>query len=70
MCFGSCPSTLSGQVKKNGPFGSPYAVRDYYAINPEYGSKDDLHRLIDEAHRRHMKVILDIVAQSHVPSTA
>src|SRR5215211_6994522 len=26
-----------GQEKKKGTVGSPYAVRDYYAINPAYG---------------------------------
>jgi len=51
-----------GQIKKKGTEGSPYAVRDYYAINPSYGTKEDLHHLIDEAHRRKIKVILDIVA--------
>ena len=56
------PLNPVGQIKKKGTEGSPYAVRDYYAINPSYGTKDDLHRLIDEAHRRQMKVILDIVA--------
>jgi len=51
-----------GQEKKKGSIGSPYAVRDYYAINPDYGSKEDFNRLISEAHRRDMKVIIDIVA--------
>src|SRR5207248_378868 len=51
-----------GQEKKKGTIGSPYAVRDYYAINPDYGTKEDLKRLITEAHRRGMKVIIDIVA--------
>ena len=51
-----------GQEKKKGTIGSPYAVRDYYAINPDYGSKADLQRLVSEAHRRGMKVIIDIVA--------
>lgn len=51
-----------GQEKKKGTIGSPYAVRDYYAINPDYGTKEDLQRLITEAHRRGMKVIIDIVA--------
>ncbi|MDQ6651948.1 MAG: alpha-amylase family glycosyl hydrolase [Acidobacteriota bacterium] len=51
-----------GQEKKKGTIGSPYAVRDYYAINPDYGTKEDFHRLIAEAHRRGMKVIIDIVA--------
>jgi glycosidase len=51
-----------GQEKKKGSIGSPYAVRDYYAINPDYGTKDDLKRLITEAHRRSLRVIIDIVA--------
>lgn len=51
-----------GQEKKKGTIGSPYAVRDYYAINPDYGTKEDFKRLITEAHRRGMKVIIDIVA--------
>src|SRR5437868_3584525 len=51
-----------GQLKKKGSIGSPYAVRDYYGINPAFGSAADLHRLIGEAHKRDMKVIIDIVA--------
>src|ERR1043166_3981061 len=51
-----------GQEKKKGTIGSPYAVRDYYAINPDYGTPADLKKLISEAHRRGMKVIIDIVA--------
>jgi len=51
-----------GEKMRKGPFGSPYAVRDYYAIDPQYGTAADLKRLISEAHKREMKVILDIVA--------
>src|ERR1051325_7596476 len=51
-----------GTEKKKGSIGSPYAVRDYYSINPDYGSKDDLKRLVTETHRRGMKIIIDIVA--------
>jgi cyclomaltodextrinase len=51
-----------GQKLRKGTIGSPYAVRDYYAINPDYGTEADLKRLVAEAHRRGMKVILDIVA--------
>ena len=51
-----------GQLKKKGAIGSPYAVRDYYGINPDYGSKEDLKRLVSESHKRGMKVIIDIVA--------
>jgi glycosidase len=51
-----------GQEKKKGTIGSPYAVRDYYGINPAYGTKRDLQQLVAAAHRRGMKVIIDIVA--------
>ena len=51
-----------GKLKAKGTLGSPYAVRDYYEINPEYGTAADLRRLISEAHRRGLKVIIDIVA--------
>jgi glycosidase len=51
-----------GQEKKKGAVGSPYAVKDYYSINPDYGAKEDFRRLITEAHKRRLKVIIDIVA--------
>jgi len=56
------PIHPDGQVKKKGTLGSSYAVRDYLAIDPALGTKDDLHRLVQEAHRRQMKVIIDMVA--------
>src|SRR5579863_3973430 len=51
-----------GQAKKKGSIGSAYAVQDYYAINPSYGTKDDFKRLVSAAHQRGLKVIIDIVA--------
>ena len=51
-----------GQAKKKGSVGSAYAVQDYYAINPSYGTKDDFKRLVSEAHQHGLKVIIDIVA--------
>ena len=51
-----------GQKMRKGSIGSPYAVRDYYAINTEYGTQTDLKRLVAEAHKRQLKVIIDIVA--------
>ncbi len=51
-----------GQVNKKGSIGSAYAVRDYYAIDPAYGTKDDFRHLVQEAHRRGFRVIIDIVA--------
>lgn len=51
-----------GEKMKKGTIGSPYAVRDYYAINPDYGTGEDFKRLIGGAHQRGMKVVIDIVA--------
>jgi glycosidase len=51
-----------GQVKKKGTLGSMYAVHDYYAIDASLGGKDDLRKLVQQAHSRQMKVIIDIVA--------
>jgi len=42
--------------------GSPYAVRNYQAVNPEFGSLDDLRTLVEKAHNSGMAVILDWVA--------
>src|ERR1044072_2710279 len=56
------PIHIMGTEKKKGTIGSPYAVRDYYSINPDYGTKEDLKRLVNETHRRGMKIIIDIVA--------
>jgi glycosidase len=51
-----------GKEKSKGTLGSPYAVRDFDAINPDYGTSDDLRKLVAGAHRRGMKVFIDIVA--------
>jgi glycosidase len=51
-----------GEKMRKGTIGSPYAVRDYYAINPDYGTEADFKRLVSEAHKRGLKVIIDIVA--------
>ncbi|HEX8658461.1 MAG TPA: alpha-amylase family glycosyl hydrolase, partial [Hymenobacter sp.] len=41
---------------------SPYAVRDYRAVNPAFGTLADLRALVDGAHARNMAVLLDWVA--------
>ncbi len=51
-----------GHLKAKGAVGSPYAVQDYYGVNPDYGTKEDLHRLVEAAHARGLKVVIDIVA--------
>lgn len=40
---------------------NPYRMNDYYAIDDEYGTMEDLKSLIAEAHSLDMKVILDLV---------
>ena len=51
-----------GREKAKGTLGSPYAVRDFDAINPDYGTADDLRKLVAAAHQRDMNVFIDIVA--------
>lgn len=49
------------EKNRKGTLGSYYAVRDYKAVNPEFGTLDDFKAVVDEAHRQGMKVILDWV---------
>jgi cyclomaltodextrinase / maltogenic alpha-amylase / neopullulanase len=51
----------NGKEKRLGRLGSPYSIRDYYAIDPDLGTKADLLALVEAAHQRKMRVILDIV---------
>jgi glycosidase len=41
---------------------SPYCIKDYLAINKEFGSLEDLRSLVNGAHQRNMAIILDWVA--------
>ncbi|HSY16910.1 MAG TPA: alpha-amylase family glycosyl hydrolase [Candidatus Acidoferrales bacterium] len=51
-----------GEKFRKGDYGSPYSIKDYYAIDPHYGTLDDFKKLVQGAHARGMKVIMDIVA--------
>ena len=51
-----------GVKNRKGTLGSPYSVKDYYGVNPEFGTLDDLNALIAEIHRLGMYVIIDWVA--------
>ena len=48
-----------GQVKT---VNSPYCIKDYKSLNPEFGTFTDFDKLVREAHRRGMSVIIDWVA--------
>lgn len=50
-----------GEENRKGGLGSPYSVKDYYGVNPEFGTLDDLRAFVAEAHRQGMYVILDWV---------
>jgi glycosidase len=41
---------------------SPYCVKNYLEVNPEFGSLTDLKKLVKEAHKRDIAVIMDWVA--------
>ena len=51
-----------GEVNRKGPLGSPYAVKDYLGVNPEFGTLEDFRHLVTAAHDLGMHVILDWVA--------
>lgn len=51
-----------GEKNRKGTLGSPYSVKDYYAVNPEFGTEEDFRAFVDAAHEQGFKVILDLVA--------
>ena len=50
-----------GIVNRKGSLGSYYSIRNYTAINPEFGTLADMRALVNAAHRAGFKVILDWV---------
>ena len=59
-----------GEKGRKGSLGSYYAIRDYRAINPEFGTMADFERFLDRAHKLGMRVILDYVANHTSPDHA
>ncbi|MEY4310103.1 MAG: hypothetical protein RLZ71_29 [Actinomycetota bacterium] len=47
---------------RKGTLGSPYAVKNYLEVNPEYGTLADLKSLVNAAHAQGFHVIMDWVA--------
>lgn len=45
------------------PFGDAgYDISDFYSVAPRYGTNEDLKRLFCEAHKKGIRVLLDLVA--------
>lgn len=59
-----------GEVNRKGSLGSYYAVKDYLAVNPEFGTEQDLRSLVDAAHAQGLRVILDWVPNHVSPDNA
>lgn len=50
-----------GEFHRKGSLGSPYAIRDYKAIDSSFGTFDDFKNLINQIHQLGMKIIMDSV---------
>jgi len=55
------PINPISKVDRKGTLGSYYAVSDYTALNPEFGTMDDWKNLVNSIHAKGMKVIIDWV---------
>jgi cyclomaltodextrinase / maltogenic alpha-amylase / neopullulanase len=51
-----------GELYKNGSLGNPYAVKDYYAISPVFGTSEDFKSLVNALHRQNLKIVIDLAA--------
>lgn len=58
-----------GEKARKGTLGSPYAIRDYRAVNPEFGTLADLKELVAEIHDLGMKCIIDVVYNHTSPDS-
>ena len=58
-----------GETARKGTLGSPYAIRDYRAVNPEYGTLQDLEELVADIHEHGMKCIIDVVYNHTSPDS-
>lgn len=59
-----------GVEGRKGTLGSYYAIRDYCAVNPEFGTMADFECFLSRAHELGLRVILDYVANHTSPDHA
>ena len=58
-----------GEKGRKGSVGSPYAIKDYRAINPDFGTLEDFERLVNAIHEKGMKCIIDVVYNHTSPDS-
>ena len=58
-----------GLEKRKGTLGSPYAIRDYRAVNPEFGTMEEFVGLVNDIHALGMKCIIDVVYNHTSPDS-
>jgi cyclomaltodextrinase / maltogenic alpha-amylase / neopullulanase len=51
-----------GELNRKGSLGNPYAVKDYYAVNPEFGTSSDFKSLVNALHQQDLKIVIDLAA--------
>ena len=58
-----------GIKNRKGTWGSPYAIKDYYSISKDLGTKEDFISLITATHKMEMKIIMDMVFNHTSPDS-
>ena len=51
-----------GELNRKGTLGSPNAVKDFYAVDTEFGDLEDFKSLVTATHQQGLKIIMNLVA--------
>lgn len=68
-CIWLMPIHPLGEKARKGSLGSPYAIRDYRAVNPAYGTLEDFTALVDAIHGQGMQCLIDVVYNHTSPDS-
>lgn len=58
-----------GEKARKGSLGSPYAIKNYREVNPEFGTLEDFKALVSDIHALGMKCIIDVVYNHTSPDS-
>ena len=64
------PIHPTGVEGRKEDLGSPYAVRDFYGVNPDLGTEGDFRAFVKAAHALDLRVLIDLVANHTSPDNA